>query len=151
MKFSNSGVMLDKHRHTCKNSSVFSIKHNIWIISSIHHSLDFLFLFKFTFLSLFVLTSVQFSRLVMSDSLQPHEPQHTSPLSPSPTPESTQTNVHRVDDGIQPSHPLSSSSPPALNLSQDQGLFQWVSSSHQVAKLLEFQLQHQSHQWTPRT
>ena len=86
MKFSNSGVMLDKHRHTCKNSSVFSIKLNIWIISSIHHSLDFLFLFKFTFLSLFVLTSVQFSRLVMSDSLQPHERQHTRPPCPSPTP-----------------------------------------------------------------
>ena len=49
------------------------------------------------------------------------------------------------------SHPLSSPSPPALNLSQHQGLFQWVSSSHQVAKVLEFQLQHQSFQWTPRT
>ena len=66
-------------------------------------------------------------------------------------PESTQTHVHRVDDAIQPSHPRSSPSPPALNLSQHQGLFQWVSSSHQVAKVLEFQLQHQSFQWTPRT
>ena len=46
---------------------------------------------------------------------------------------------------------LSSPSPPALNLSQDQGLFKWVSSSHQVAKVLESQLQHQSFQWTPRT
>ena len=59
-------------------------------------------------------------------------------------PESTQTHVHRVNDAIQPSHPLSSPSPPSLNLSQHQGLFQWVSSSHQVAKVLEFQLQHQS-------
>ena len=66
-------------------------------------------------------------------------------------PESTQTHVHRVGDDIQPSHPLSSPSPPALNLSQHQGLFQWVSSSHQVAKVLEFQLQHESFQWTPRT
>ena len=67
-------------------------------------------------------------------------------------PESTQTHAHRVNDAIQPSHPLlSSPSPPALNLSQHQGLFQWVSSSHQVAKVLEFQLQHQSFQWTPRT
>ena len=66
-------------------------------------------------------------------------------------PEFTQTHVHRVDDAIQPSHPLSSPSPPALSLSQHQGLFQWVSSSHQVAKVLEFQLQHQSYQWTPRT
>ena len=66
-------------------------------------------------------------------------------------PESTQTHVHWVDDAIQPSHPLSSPSPPALNLSQHQGLFKWVSSSHQVAKVLEFQLQHQSFQWIPRT
>ena len=58
-----------------------------------------------------------------------------------------QTHVHRVGDAIQPSHPLSSPSHPALNLSQCQGLFKWVSSSHQVAKVLEFQLQHQSFQW----
>ena len=66
-------------------------------------------------------------------------------------PESTQTHVHRVNDAIQPSHPLSSPSPPALSLSQHQGLFQWVSSSHQVAKVLEFQLQHQSFQWIFKT
>ena len=66
-------------------------------------------------------------------------------------PESTQTHVHWVGDVIQPSHPLSSPSPLALNFSQHQGLFQWVSSLHQVAKVLEFQLQHQSFQWTSRT
>ena len=66
-------------------------------------------------------------------------------------PESTQTHVHWVGNAIQPSHPLSSPSPPTLNLSQHQGLFKWVSSSNQVAKVLEFQLQHQSFQWTPRT
>ena len=66
-------------------------------------------------------------------------------------PEFTQTHVHRVGDAIQPSHPLSSPSPPAPNPSQHQGLFQWVNSSHEVAKVLEFQLQHQSFQWTPRT
>ena len=66
-------------------------------------------------------------------------------------PEFTQTHAHRVGDAIQPSHPLSSPSPPALNPSQHQGLFQWVNSSHEVAKVLEFQLQHQSFQWTPRT
>ena len=65
-------------------------------------------------------------------------------------PESTQTHIHQVGDAIQPSHPLSSPSPPALNLSQHQGLLKWVSSSHQVA-LLEFQLKHQSLQWTART
>ena len=66
-------------------------------------------------------------------------------------PESIQTHVHWVGDTIQPSHPLSSASPPAFNLSQHQGLFKWVSSLHQVAKVLESQLQHQSFQWTPRT
>ena len=65
-------------------------------------------------------------------------------------PESTQTHVHRVGDAIQPSHPLSSPSPPAPNPSQHQGLFKWVSFPHQAAKVLEFQLQHQSFQWTPR-
>ena len=55
--------------------------------------------------------------------------------------EPAQTHVHWVGDAIQPSHPLSSASPPALNLSQHQGLFQWVGSSHQVAKVLELQLQ----------
>ena len=62
----------------------------------------------------------------------------------------TQTHVHQVGDAIQPSHPLSSPSPPR-NPSQHQGLFQWVNSSHQVAKVLDFQLQHQFFQWTPRT
>ena len=66
-------------------------------------------------------------------------------------PELTQTYVHWVGDAIQSSHALSSSSPPAFNLSQHQGLFKWVSSLHQVAKVLEFQLQHQSFQWTFRT
>ena len=66
-------------------------------------------------------------------------------------PQSTQTHVHWVSDAIQPSHSLSSPSPPALKLSQHQSLFKWVSSSHQVAKELEFQFQHQSYQWTPRT
>ena len=66
-------------------------------------------------------------------------------------PESTQTYVHWVGDAIQPSHPLSSHSPLALNLSQHQGLFKWVSFSHQVAKGLEFELQHQSFQRIPRT
>ena len=65
--------------------------------------------------------------------------------------EFTQTHVHWVGDTIQPSHPLSSPSPLALHLSQHQGLLKWVSSSHQVAKVLELQLQHQSLQWTPRT
>ena len=64
--------------------------------------------------------------------------------------EYTQTHVHLLGDAIQPSHPLSSPSP-FPNPFQHQGLFKWVSSLHQVAKVLEFQLQHQSFQWTPRT
>ena len=69
------------------------------------------------------------------DCSTPGFPVHHQP------PEFTQTHVYRVGDAIQPSHPLSPSSPPAFNLSQHQGLFQWISSLHQVAKVLEFQLQ----------
>ena len=62
-------------------------------------------------------------------------------------PQFAQTYVHWVSDATQPSHPLSPPSPPALNLSQHQGLFQWVGSLHQLVNLLELQLQHQSFQW----
>ena len=94
--------------------------------------------------------SVQFSLSVMSDSLwtndcsTPGFPVHQQ------LPEFTQTHVHWVGGAIQPFHPLSSSSPPAFNLSQHQGFFQRVSSSNQVAEVLEFQLQHQSFQRTLR-
>ena len=87
--------------------------------------------------------TVQFSHSVMSDTLWPHGLQHTRPPCPSPTPDLAQTHVHWVSDAIQPSHSLLPSSPPALNLPQHQGLFQWISSLHQVAKGLELQLQHQ--------
>ena len=97
------------------------------------------------------LSSVQFSHSVMSDSLWPHELQHTRPPCPSPTP------------GVNPdSCPLSQWCHPTIsfsviplsscpNLSQHQSLFQRVNSSHEVAKVLVFQLQHQSFQRTPRT
>ena len=91
---------------------------------------------------------LQFSGSVMSNSLRPHGLEHAKPPCPSPAPGVTQTRVHWVGDAIQPSHPLSSPSPPAFNLSQHQGLFKWVGSSHQVAKVLE--LQHQSFQWILR-
>ena len=80
-------------------------------------------------------------------TLQPHGLQHTRPPCPSPSSRVAQTHVHWVSDAIQPSHPLSSPSPPAVNLSQYQGLYQWVSSSHRVAKILEPHLSHQSFQW----
>ena len=81
-------------------------------------------------------SSVQFSRSVVSDSLRPHELQPARPPCPSPTPRVHSTYVYWVGDAIQPSHPLSSPSPPASNPSQHQGLFQWINSSHEV----EFQL-----------
>ena len=158
------------------------------------------------FLNSIYMHSVQFSRSVVSNSLRPHESQHTRPPCPSPTPgvhsdsrplsqwyhpaisssvipfssclqslpasesfpmsqlftwggqstpsfpilyhlpEFAQTLVNWVSDAIQPSHSLLSPSPPAFNLSKHQGLFQWVCSSHQVAKELELWLQHQSFQ-----
>ena len=102
--------------------------------------------------SLLNLPSVQFSSVTQScptlcdpmNRNMPGLPVHHQ------LPESTQIHVHWVGDVIQPSHPLSSPSPPALNLSQHQVISQWVSSSHQVARILEFQFQHQSFQWTPR-
>ena len=95
--------------------------------------------------------SVQFSRSLVSDSLRPHELQHARLPVHHQLLEFIHTHAHRVSDSIQPPHPLSPPSPPAPNPSQDQGLFQWVNSLHEVAKVLEFQLQHQSFQWTPRT
>ena len=96
-------------------------------------------------------SSVQFSHSVVSDSLRSHRLQHTRPPCTHQFQEFTQTHVRWVGDAIQPAHPLSSPSPPAFNLSQHQGLFKWVSSSHQVAKVFELQLQHQSFQWIIRT
>ena len=94
--------------------------------------------------------SVQFSSVAQSCPALCDPMNHSTPGLPvhHQLPEFTQTHVHRVCDAIQPSHPLSSPSPLALNLSQHQGLFQWISSSHQVATVLEFQLQFQSFQWT---
>ena len=107
---------------------------------------------KYTFTS-FQFSKVQFSSVAQSrptlcnpmNCSMPGLPVHHQ------LPEFTQTHVHRVGDAIQPSHPLLLPSPPAPNPSQHQGLFQWVSSSHEVAEVLEFQLQHQSLQLTPRT
>ena len=93
-------------------------------------------------------SSVSWSYLTLCDPIDcsmPGFPFHHQLL------EFTQTHVHWVSDAIQPSHSLSSPSPPAFKLSQHQGLFQWVSSLYQVAKVLEFQLQHQSFQWIFRT
>ena len=103
--------------------------------------------------SLVSLSSVQFSSVTQScltfcDPMNPRTPGlpvHYQLL------EFTLTHIHRVSDAIQPSHPLSFPSAPAPNPSQHQGLFQWVSSSHEMAKVLEFQRQHQTFQWIFRT
>ena len=94
--------------------------------------------------------SVQFSCSVVSDSLRPHELQHARPPCPSPTP-----GVHPDSCALSRwcHSAISSSVVPFSSCPQSfqhQGLFQWVNSSHQVAKGLEFPLQHQSFQWTPR-
>ena len=100
--------------------------------------------FRYDLNQIFYDYEVQFSSVAQScptlcdpvDCSTPGLPVHHQLL------EFTQTHVHWVDDAIQPSHPLLSPSPSTFNLSQHQGLFKWVSSSHQVAKVLEFQLQH---------
>ena len=95
----------------------------------------------------------QFSSVTQSCMTLRHLMDHSTPDLPvhHQLPEFTQTHLHWVSDDIQPSHPLSSPSPPSFNLSQHQYVFKWVSYLHQVAKVLEFQLQRQSFQWTFRT
>ena len=105
-----------------------------------HHCIPFLYI-----------SSVQCSHSVVSASLWWHGLQHIRPPYTISTPRDYSTHVHWVGDAIQLFHPLSSPFPPALNLSQHHGLFKWISSLHQVAKVLEFQLQHHSVQWIFRT
>ena len=92
-------------------------------------------------LNIFQYASVQFSHWVVLDNLRPHEPQQARPPCPLTTPGVHPNPCPLSLCAIQPSHPLSSPSPPALNPSQHQGLFKWVNSLHEVAKVLEFQLQ----------
>jgi len=106
---------------------------------------------KLTYRDLYALSSVQFSRSAVSDSLWPHGLQHASLPCPSPTPGAYSNS----SPSSRWCHPTISSSiipfPSTFNLLQHQGAFQWVSSLHQVAKVLEFQLHHQSFQWIFRT
>ena len=101
----------------------------------------------------YILSWVQFSSVAQLCSTLWDPMNHSTPGLPvhHQLLEFTQTHVHQVGDAIQSSHPLSSPSPPAPSPSQHQSLFQWVNSSHEVAKVLQFQLQYQSFQWTPRT
>ena len=99
----------------------------------------------------FPCNSVQFSCSVVSNTFDPMDCSTPGLPAQYQLSEFMQTHVHWVGDAIQPSPPLSSPSPPVFNLSQHQGLFKWVSSLHQVAKVLELQLQHHSFQWIFRT
>ena len=104
-------------------------------------------------LSTFTHYLVQFSCSVVSDSLRPHELQHARLPCPSPTPGVCSNSCPLSQWCYLTISSSATSLPPppfAFHLSQHQSLFQWVSSSHQVAKVLEFQLQHQSFQWIPR-
>ena len=125
-------------------------KYNLYI-----HIYNYLYIYKHfcihIYIEIFILnqfSSVTQSCLTLWDPVNlstPDLPVHHQ------LPESIQTHVHWVGDVIQPFYRLSFPSPPALNFSQYQGLFKWVSSSHQGVKVLEFQLQHQFFQWTLRT
>ena len=137
----------------------YSSHKNIWTASLssvhtfIHISKKFLLFCIVTINIVFMIVLVQFSSVIQwCPSLCIPMNCSTASLScPSPTPKFTQIYVHQIGDAIQPSHPMSSPSPPAYNLSQHQSLFQSVSSSNQVTKLLELLLQHQSFQWIFRT
>ena len=121
----------------CLGTSVKNqLTKNIEFISRFKNSMSFA-VFQFYFIGLHVFSSVAQSCLTLCDPMN-----RSTPGLPvyHQLPESIQTHVHWVGDAIQPSHSLSSLSPPVLNLSQHHSLFQWVSSSHQVAKVLEFQL-----------
>ena len=128
--------MLKRYTQWCMGSKNGSIE---------RYSYDF-------YMGIFLFSSVQFSSVTQSCLTLCDPMNHNTPGLPvhHQLPEFTQTHVHRVSDAIQPSHPLSSPSPPAPNPSQHQSLFQWVNSSHQVAEVLEFQLQHHSLQRNPR-
>ena len=137
-----------------KNATLRSNIHSFMALGNISSKLAFL-LNKITvskrekWQSLDKTLSVQFSCSVVSDSLRPRESQHARPPCPSPTP-GVHSDSRPLSQWCHPSHPLSSLSPPALNPSQHQSLFQWVNSSHEVAKVLEFQPQHHSFQRNPK-
>ena len=119
----------------------YTVYRKLWTISPIYSSVVSLRRSFQTKIVAFVwYHSVQFSSVAQLCPTLCDPMNRSTPGLPVHHPEFTQTHVHRVSDAIQPSHPLSSPSPPAPNPSQHQSLFQWVSSSHEVAKVLEFQL-----------
>ena len=129
MKAKMNGWNIKEQQNIC--SKKFSPKYSLTTVVNLVRVYKFLVL--------------QFSCSVMSDSLRPMDCSTGLPVRHQ-LPEFTQTHVHWLGDTIQPSHPLLSPSPPTFNLCQLQGLSKWVSSLHQMAKVLEFQFQHQSFQ-----
>ena len=136
-----------------KSNKVLIIDNTLWVckVSSLGEAGKEYIRILCTHSETFQFSSVQFGRSVMPDSLWRHGLQHARPPCLSPTSRtcsnsclSSQWCHLTISSSVVPS-------PPAFNLSQHQGVFQWVSSSNQVAKVLEFQLQHQFFQWTPRT
>ena len=133
------GVTLEAHEHKTPSFLLVAERSCCWLHRGLYRYL--------------ILYSVQLSSVAQMCPTLCDPMNHSTPGLPvhHQLPEFTQTHVHRVGDAIQPSYPLPSPSPPAPNPSQHHGLFQRVNSSHEVAKVLEFQLQHHSFQWTPRT
>ena len=121
-----------------------NIIHSVFQQKFIEHIVHICHSSRFQFRSVQSLVRIRLFATPM-DCSTPGHPVHHQLL------EFTQTHVHWVSDAIQPSHSLSSLSSPTFNLSHHQGPFKWVISSHQVAKVLEFQLLHQSFQWIFRT
>ena len=159
-----------KHQHwikrwcfACTHLVSMALAAFLWPISRVSALLDSVNTVPFPVLVFFrpmiILTSINIFSSVQFSSVGQSCPTLCDPMDWSmlslpvhrQLPEFTQTHVHWVSDAIQPSHPLSSPSPPVFNLSQHQGLFKWVGSSHQVAKVLEFQLHHHSFHWIFRT
>ena len=159
-----SGKKLSKKLYFYPTINIFHL-YNLWTMVKMqtslikylamhaHHFTVSTSCLPLNFPQLYSETLVQFSSAAHSCTTLCDPMNHSMPDLPvhHQLPEFTQTHVHWVGDVIQPSHPLSSPLPPAFNLSQHQSLFRWVSSSHQVAKVLEFQLQHLSFQWIFRT
>ena len=135
--FPNSGRKDNKYKHKkFVFNSVTHLRLTIWTPWTAAHQASLSITNSWSLLKLMSIKSVMPSNhLILCHPLLllPGLPVHCQLL------EFTQTHVHKVSDAIQPSHPLSSPSPPAFNLSQRQSLFKWVSSLHQVAKVLEFQ------------
>ena len=130
---------------------IHSIHQGIFLTQGLNSAGRFFTIWATRYIMHIHISSVQFSHSVVSDSLWPHELQHTRPPCPSPTP-GVHSNSHPSSQWCHPA--ISSSVVPSSscpNPSQHQSLFQWVNSSHEVAKVLECQLQHHSFQRTPRT